>query len=128
MVELRREVLRKPLGLDFTDKELLAEKQDVLIGAFEHDEILACCILSNPYNGYIKLRQMAVRPELQHQGIGSLLLQFAEKTALQKEYKGIILNARTTALIFYEKKGYLSYGDVFEEVGIPHIRMEKKLK
>jgi len=128
MVELRREILRIPLDLDFTEEELLNEKHDVLLGVFEANEILACCILSDVGNGFMKLRQMAVIPELQHKGIGRLLLQFAEKTAREEEKNVIILHARTTAHIFYEKQGYRAVGECFEEVGIPHIRMEKKLK
>ena len=34
MVQLRFEVMRKPLGLSFSDEELKAEKDDILIGSF----------------------------------------------------------------------------------------------
>ena len=128
MVELRRSILRKPLGLDFIEEELSAENLDILLGAFDANEMLSCCILSDPGNGFLKLRQMAVRKEVQRKGIGRLLLQFAEKTTRDKGYSGIILHARTTASNFYEKQGYRAVGEVFEEVGIPHIRMEKILK
>ena len=40
MVQLRYEIMRKPLGLCFTDDELKKEKDDILICAFEEDEIL----------------------------------------------------------------------------------------
>jgi predicted GNAT family N-acyltransferase len=128
MVELRREILRKPLGLDFTEDELCTENQDILLGAFDGKEIVACCILSDAENQFLKLRQMAVKQELQRIGIGRSLLQFAEKTAWDKGFVGIRLHARTTARNFYEKQGYQADDKLFEEVGIPHIRMEKIVK
>ena len=46
MVNLRNEILRKPLGLTFTPEELAKEKEDILIGAFDEDQMLACCMLT----------------------------------------------------------------------------------
>ena len=46
MIALRMEILRKPLGLSFTEEELANEKNDILIGAFEDDKMLACCLLT----------------------------------------------------------------------------------
>ena len=46
MIDLRKEILRKPLGLSFTEEELASEKNDILIGAFDDDTILACCLLT----------------------------------------------------------------------------------
>ena len=46
MVRLRDEILRKPLGLAFSRDELEKEKTDILIGAFDDDIILACCLLT----------------------------------------------------------------------------------
>ena len=40
MVNLRNEILRKPLGLSFTAEQLDKEKEDILIGAFDDDEML----------------------------------------------------------------------------------------
>ena len=46
MVKLRNEILRQPLGLSFTPDELAREKEDILIGAFDDDKMLACCMLT----------------------------------------------------------------------------------
>ena len=35
MVDMRLQILRKPLGLIFTDEELAKETEDILIGAFD---------------------------------------------------------------------------------------------
>ena len=41
--------------------------------------------------------------------------------------KKIVLNARKTAVGFYEKLGYERKGDMFTEVGIAHFKMHKYL-
>lgn len=127
MVALRMEILRKPLGLKFSEEELEKEKKDLLIGAFEDEKLLACCILTPLSSNSYKLRQMAVSQKMQRLGIGGLMLQFAEKLARDANYSTMILNARKSAIGFYEKMGYSIHGEEFIEVGIPHVEMRKKL-
>lgn len=128
MVDLRMEILRKPLGLSFTPDELAKEKEDILIGAFDEDKMLACCLLTKTDEmKCLKVRQMAVQNNLQGKGIGASMMHFAELVARDKGYKKLIMHARKTALGFYEKLGYKTTGDEFEEVTIPHFVMEKSL-
>ena len=127
MVNLRDSVLRKPLGLAFSPDELAREKEDILLGAFDEDEILACCLLTKIDNHTLKLRQMAVQNNLQGKGIGASLMSFAETLARDKGYRRLMMHARNTAIGFYEKFGYKIKGDEFIEVNVPHRIMEKKL-
>lgn len=127
MVDLRREVLRRPLGLDFTQEELEAEKDDILIGAFDEERILACCMLKRLDAETCKLRQMAVHGSLQGRGVGASLMHFAENVARDRGFRKMTMNARKTALGFYDKLGYRVAGEEFSEVTIPHYRMEKNL-
>jgi N-acetylglutamate synthase-like GNAT family acetyltransferase len=128
MVKLRFEILRKPLHLDFTKEELEREKNDILIGAFEDDKMLGCCLLTKVDKHCVRLRQMAVQNNLQGKGIGASLMNFAENVARDAGYKKIIMHARKTAIGFYEKLGYTVTGKEFIEISIPHIVMEKKLR
>jgi predicted GNAT family N-acyltransferase len=127
MVKLRDEILRKPLGLRFTETELEKEKDHLLIGAYEDDRMLGCCMLveEGPYT--VRLRQMAVRNDLQGKGIGKALMQFAENLARDRGYKKITMHARKNAVGFYEKMGYSLMGEEFQEITIPHYLMEKRL-
>lgn len=127
MVKLRYEIMRKPLGLEFTDDELQREKDDVLIGAFEDDKIIGCCLLTKIDNSCTRLRQMAVLKNHQGMGIGESMMQFAENIARDKGFKTMTMHARETAIGFYERYGYTIKGDEFIEVNIPHRVMEKKL-
>src|SRR6478752_1891235 len=87
MVNLRYNILRKPLGLNFTDDELEREKNEVLIGAFEDDEMLGCCMLVKIDNSTMRLRQMAVPNNLQGKGVGRALMSFAENISRDLGYK-----------------------------------------
>jgi len=127
MVNLRIEILRKPLGLSFDPKDLEKEKEDVLMGAFEDDRILGCCLLTRMDQHTMRLRQMAVPNNMQGKGIGRALMIFAENIARDLGYKKLCMHARKTALGFYEKLGYTTNGEEFIEVTIPHYIMEKAL-
>lgn len=127
MVDLRYEILRKPLHISFDQKELDKEKHDILIGAFEEDKILGCCLLTKMDKNSVRLRQMAVQNNLQGKGIGASMMHFAENVARDAGYKRLIMHARKTAIGFYEKLGYKVTGHEFMEISIPHFIMEKKL-
>jgi len=127
MVKLRDDILRKPLGLCFTPEELECEKDNMLIGAFEDDDILGCCMLVEENPVTVRLRQMAVLNDLQGKGIGRALMNFAENIARDRGYKILSMHARKHATGFYEKMGYKIASDEFNEVTIPHFVMEKKL-
>ena len=128
MVELRKEILRKPLGLDFSEADLENEKDDTFIAAYDDDEMVGCCMLCKETDEKIKLRQMAVHEDVQGKGLGAAILNFAENIARDKGYKTIFMHARESAVGFYEKLGYQINSDVFNEVNIPHYVMEKMLE
>src|ERR1700744_4352779 len=127
MVHLRNEILRKPLGLALDAAELEQEKEDILMGAFEDDRLLGCCLLTRMDAATIRLRQMAVPNNMQGKGIGRALMIFAENIARDLGYKKLCMHARKTAVGFYQKLGYGISGDEFVEVTIPHYIMEKAL-
>lgn len=127
MVQLRNEILRKPLGINFDPGELDQEKDEILIGAFEEDKMLGCCMLISTEPGTVRLRQMAVLKNLQGKGIGRALMQFAENIARDRGFRKITMHARKSATGFYEKLGYATSGEEFVEVTLPHVVMEKQL-
>ena len=127
MINLRDLILRKPLGLGFSPAELEEEKENMMIGAFEDEDILGCCMLVEENSRTIRLRQMAVLNNLQGKGIGRAIMNFAENIARDRGYKVLSMHARKNAIGFYEKMGYKVSGDEFTEVTIPHFLMEKNL-
>lgn len=127
-VQLRYEILRKPLHLSFSAEELEKERKDLHIGAFDDDELLACCLLTVVDENSVRLRQMAVQNRMQKKGIGAALMRYAEDIAADKGFKEITMHARKTATGFYEKLGYKICGNEFMEVSIPHYIMKKNLE
>lgn len=127
MVKMRDEILRKPLGLTFTEEELEKEKENLHIAAYEEEKMLGCCMLVEEDTETVRLRQMAVPDILQGKGIGRALIQFAENLARDRGYKKITMHARKNAIGFYEKMGYRIKGSEFQELTIPHYVMEKEL-
>ncbi|HXB29434.1 MAG TPA: GNAT family N-acetyltransferase [Puia sp.] len=128
MLRLRYDLLRKPLGLSFDPKELEKEKDDVLIGAFEDEKMLGCCLLTRVDSKTLRLRQMAVYNNLQGKGVGRALMIFAENIARDMGYEVLMMHARVTAIGFYEKLGYVKKDGQFIEITIPHVIMEKRLR
>lgn len=126
-VKLRYEILRKPLGLSFSDKDLQQDANDILCAYYLDNEIIGTCILSLIDEKRIKLRQMAIADKFQNKGIGAKLILFAEQKAVESGYSRIELNARKLAINFYLKLGYKIINKEFTEIGIPHYKMEKTI-
>ncbi len=75
-----------------------------------------------------RVGRMAVLQSHRRSKVGTKLLAALEAEAKRRDYSGIILHAQLTALEFYRSLGYEPNGAVFEEAGIPHVEMKKKLK
>ena len=123
-IKLRKEVLYKARGIspnDYSEKE-----EHVQIAGFVNDDIVATCSLV-PEGDECRMRYVAIKSDAQGSGIGSKLLVFFEEQAREKKFKYIYCHARETAIKFYTRNGYITEGDVFEQVTIPHIKMRKTL-
>ena len=127
-IALRYKILRQPLGLDFTEEQLATEYADFHLAAYSDSWILRGCLVLTPKNDKVlKMRQVAVGIESQSKGIGTLLVQASEVFARANGYERMELNARDTAIAFYEKLNYQKVGEEFVEVNIPHYKMVKSL-
>ena len=127
MIDLRTKILRVPLGLTFSEDFLLRDKDDILLACLKNEEMIGCCILTFIDSQIIQLRQMAILDSFQKKGIGSALIEFAEKTAKDNLATTMILHARKVVADFYLKNGYHIEGEEFLEVNIPHLSMKKYL-
>jgi predicted GNAT family N-acyltransferase len=125
-VNLRMEVLRRPLGLIYTPEQLAAEWDNLHLAAFDNSGRIVGYLNLTPENDTIvKMRQVAVAPSEQGKGVGTALVEDAEIRAVQLNFKEITLHARKTAVPFYLKLCYELLGNEFEEVNLPHFKMRK---
>lgn len=128
LLKIRYDVLRKPLGLVYTEDQLAAECDQVHIVVIDNKgTVLGGLILVLEENQHVKMRQVAIDDAYQQQGIGHQLILFAEAYAIEHEYNLMHCHARDTAIPFYTKLGYEIKGEEFLEVGIPHRYMFKNL-
>ena len=126
-VELRKQILRLPLGLDFSEEDLESEQGQIHIVAKDHDAVIGTLLLTEVDGVTLKMRQVAVSATHHSQGVGKSLVQAAEKFGRDHGYAKITLHARVSVVGFYEKLGYVPVGAEFIEVSIPHQAMQKCL-
>ena len=126
-IALRLKILRLPLGLDFDEKDLAAEFEQFHFAALAASQVIGVLILKNYEAHKVKMRQLAIDENWQGKGVGKKLVKFSETWALQNDQSQITLHARLNAVSFYKSMNYVTSGEIFLEVGIPHIKMQKKL-
>jgi len=126
-IELRRVILRLPLGLDFTPEQLEEERDNYHLVAIKDGQIVGCLVLTPRSSEAIQMRQVAVSPELRSAGIGRAMILESERHAANLGYQEMMLHAREVSTGFYDRLGYQRRGDKFVEVGIPHFEMFKSL-
>lgn len=127
-VRLRDQILRKPLNMEFTVEQISEEHNQIHLACYnERVEIVGCLVLKRVDDTYIKMRQVAVDEAIQKMGVGTKLVEASEIYAKSEGFKVMELHAREVAIPFYQKLKYKKVGKQFEEVGIKHYRMEKRL-
>jgi predicted GNAT family N-acyltransferase len=127
MITLRITQLLEPIGIPASYIEKEKEQHNLLIGAFENDEIIGCCVLTPKDNTLIQLRQMTVRQDYRGKNIGAAIVEFAEEVAKENNFSVLMMHARDPVINFYKKCGYEIEGDQFFEVGMGHHKMQKQL-
>ncbi|PSF37645.1 GNAT family N-acetyltransferase [Aphanothece hegewaldii CCALA 016] len=76
-----------------------------------------------------KIERVAVLSSARGFGIGTELVKTAlELISRNKNYLKVVVNAQEYIKKLYEKLGFQSVGEPFDEAGIPHIKMIKYLE
>ena len=73
------------------------------------------------------MKRVAVASSSQGGGIGTHMLQFCEAHARSIGAFTLSAHARETAVRFYVRNGFATEGEYFEEAGIPHVVVRKRL-
>jgi predicted GNAT family N-acyltransferase len=74
-----------------------------------------------------KIGRVAVLADCRGRGVGTALMQRLHAVARDQGLASVWCHAQLAAVPFYERLGYRSSGDVFEEAGILHKRMDRDL-
>jgi predicted GNAT family N-acyltransferase len=70
---------------------------------------------------------MAVARGARGRGAGRVVLAELERVARERGMAEVVLHAQLSARGFYDRLGYAAEGPVFEEAGIEHVAMRKRL-
>lgn len=76
--------------------------------------------------GVGKVERVAVLESRRGEGWGDALMDAVEDAAGER-YDELYLHAQLPAAGFYDRRDYEREGDEFEEAGIPHVAMRKRL-
>lgn len=71
--------------------------------------------------------RMAVKSSERNKGVGAVVLQTLVEAAKLKGYNEVVLGAQIHAKGFYDRQGFVEYGDIFMDANIAHIMMKKVL-
>ena len=71
-----------------------------------------------------KIGRIAVKAGLRGRGIGTLILRQLLDEARHRGIREPYLHSQVQAVPFYEKLGFRTEGDAFDEAGISHVRMK----
>ena len=126
-MNFRFQNLRKPLNLEWSKNDLMNEDQQNHFALKNQNEIVGSFCLKKIDCSTIRLRQMAIKKNLQKQGYGSSILKFTEKFAIMNNYKKIIIIARLSAIDFYKKNFFKTSGNIFIDVTVKSIKMYKEI-
>ena len=74
-----------------------------------------------------KIERLAVLSTARGQGIGKKLMEKALDVLVQKDIPKVMIHAQEYVKDLYYKLGFEEVGESFEEAGISHIKMIKKL-
>ncbi|WP_336037951.1 GNAT family N-acetyltransferase [Halobacterium yunchengense] len=77
-------------------------------------------------DGVGKVERVAVLESRRGEGWGDALMDAVEAAARER-YDELYLHAQLPAAGFYDRRGYEREGEAFEEAGIPHVAMRKRL-
>ncbi len=126
--QLRNRVLRAPLGLSLSGHDLRDEDSQLHLVAMDGKGRVIGCVLVAFTGEQARVRQIAVDEAYRGRGIGTALMQRAEEAIRARNIRTAMLHARVTARRFFEKLGYTAVSEVFTEVTIPHLAMQKDLR
>jgi len=119
---LRREVLYP--NQKIFEMEMDEDGDGIHFGAFNDDKLAGVVSLFQKGTDF-QFRKLAVDPSVQKIGIGRRLLNYITAYATENKATRIWCNARSTAIGFYLKAGFIQTGKLFSKNGYDYEVMEK---
>lgn len=101
----------------------------IFVAYDEQDKVLGTARVIQKNEEVAKIGRVAVSKEARGKGIGRDLMKHCiDYITTQMSVKEIRLDAQLKAVKFYKTLGFQSYGEVFDDAGIEHIGMMRKIE
>ncbi len=117
----------------FVEEQGFTEEFDELDGIAQHfvvfddkTAVATCRLFEREPHSYTVGRIAVIQPYRGKQ-IGAALLRTVERLVRRNQGRSLALHAQAAAQGFYEKQGYVPYGEADYEEKCPHIWMRKAL-
>ncbi len=78
-------------------------------------------------HGLAKIGRVAVLKEARGRGLGLRLMQAVLDEARRRGFQESVLDSQTYAIPFYARLGFVAEGEEFDDAGIPHFLMRRRL-
>ena len=78
-------------------------------------------------HGLAKIGRVAVLKDARGRGLGLALMAFVLDEARRQGFTEAVLDSQTYAIPFYARLGFIAEGDEFDDAGIPHYLMRRRL-
>jgi len=78
-------------------------------------------------HGRAKIGRVAVLKEARGRGLGLTLMRAVLEEARRQGFTEAVLDSQTYAIPFYERLDFVAEGEEFDDAGIPHFLMRRRL-
>jgi len=109
------------------DRDGLDDEAIHLVAVDGGGSMLGTCRLLIAGASGARFGRLCVIAAARGRGVGGALLAEAEREARASGAHRIGMHAQTNALGLYQRAGFTTYGEPFDEEGIEHVGMEKML-
>ncbi|MGM3173837.1 fatty acid biosynthesis protein FabY [Dickeya lacustris] len=122
--EMLRKPLHQPLGSERDAYDALAHHQTIVDG---QGNLVAVGRLSINADNEASIRFLAVHPNVQRKGLGTLMAMALESVARQEGVKRVVCSAREDAVAFFSRLGFANQGEITTPLSTPvrHFLMIK---
>lgn len=126
--EIRCLVFQKEQGvtpeLDFDGQDEVADQ----IIAYVNNEAVGTARIRYLDEKTAKIERLAVLSTARGQGIGKKITEKALEVIAQRNREEALIHAQEYIMGLYQQLGFQQEGEKFEEAGISHVKMRKKLR
>lgn len=110
--------------LDFDGQDEISEQ----IIAYLDDQPVGTARIRYLDNRTAKIERLAVLSIARGQGIGKKIMETALEVVATKDIKEVLIHAQEYIKGLHQQLGFEQEGERFEEAGISHVKMRKKLE